>query len=68
MNTVVFAKIETGLKGHYDLSQDGMLSVSVHASHVEEEHATLGPIAIERYATTPLVHEAVRFAVETTRR
>ena len=36
--------------------------MAVHASHVEEEHATLGPIAIARYATTPLVHEAVRFA------
>ena len=66
MNTVVFGKIEKGLKEHYDLSEDGMLSVSVHASHVEEEHATLGPIAIERYATTPLVQEAVRFAVQHT--
>ena len=63
MNHVVFAKLEKGLREHYDLSEDAMLSVAVHASDVEEEHASLGPLAIERYGTTAYDQENIRFAV-----
>ena len=66
MNTFVFGKIEKGLLAHYDLSEKAMMSVSVHASHIEEEHATLGPIAIERYATTARDQEQIRFVVDHT--
>ena len=63
INPLVFAKIEKGLREHYDLSEEAMLSVSVHASDVEEEHGSLGPTAMERYASTAQMQEAVRFAV-----
>jgi pyrroloquinoline quinone (PQQ) biosynthesis protein C len=63
MNHVVFAKLEKGLREHYDLTEDAMLSVAVHASDVEEEHASLGPLAIQRYGTTAYDQENIRFAV-----
>ena len=63
INPLVFAKIEKGLREHWNLSEDAMLSVAVHASDVEEEHGTLGPVAMERYASTAQMQEAVRFAV-----
>ena len=63
MNTVVFAKIEKGLRQHYDLSEDAMLSFAVHASDVEEEHASLGPMAIERYGVSAYDQRNIRFAV-----
>ena len=63
INPLVFAKMEKGLRAHYDLSEEAMVSVAVHASDVEEEHGTLGPVAMERYATTAQMQEAVRFAV-----
>jgi pyrroloquinoline quinone (PQQ) biosynthesis protein C len=63
INPLVFAKMEKGLRAHYDLSEDAMISVAVHASDVEEEHGSLGPVAMERYATTTQMQEAVRFAV-----
>ncbi|MSP52353.1 MAG: hypothetical protein EXQ91_08205 [Alphaproteobacteria bacterium] len=63
INPVVFALLEKGLRKHYKLSEDGLRSVSVHASHVEEEHGSLGPIAMKRYATTKRAQDGVRFAV-----
>lgn len=66
MNHVVFAKLEKGLRDHYDLSEDAMLSIAVHASDVEEEHASLGPLAIERYGTTAYDQKNIRFAVKHT--
>ena len=63
MNHVVFAKLEKGLREHYDLDEDALLSVAVHASDVEEEHASLGPLAIERYGTGAWEQENIRFAV-----
>ena len=63
INPLVFAKMEKGLRAHYHLSEEAMVSVAVHASDVEEEHGTLGPVAMERYATTAQMQEAVRFAV-----
>jgi pyrroloquinoline quinone (PQQ) biosynthesis protein C len=66
MNPFVFALLEKGLRKHYDLTEDGLRSISVHASDVEEEHGSLGPIAMRRYATTKTAQEGVRFAVEHT--
>ena len=63
MNHVVFAKLEKGLREHYDLDEDALLSVAVHASDVEEEHASLGPLAIARYGTGAWEQENIRFAV-----
>ena len=63
INPMVFANIEKGLREHYDLSEDAMRSIAVHASDVEVEHGTLGPIAMERYATSADAQDGVRFAV-----
>lgn len=66
INPFVFGKLEKGLRRHYDFSEDGLMFFSVHASDVEEEHGSLGPIAFERYATTPRAQDGVRFAVHHT--
>lgn len=63
INPFVFAKLEKGLREFYDLSEDGLMFFSIHASDVEEEHGSLGPVAMERYASTPLAQDGVRFAV-----
>jgi pyrroloquinoline quinone (PQQ) biosynthesis protein C len=63
LNPFVFAEIEKGLRAHYDLTEEQITSIAVHASDVEEEHGTLGPTAMERYATTERAQEGVRFAV-----
>ena len=63
INPLVFAKMEKGMRAHYNLSEEAMVSVAVHASDVEEEHGTLGPVAMERYAQTAQMQDAVRFAV-----
>ena len=63
INPFVFAVLEKGLREHYDLTDDGLMSISVHASDVEEEHGTLGPMAMTRYATTKPEQDSVRFAV-----
>jgi len=63
LNPLVFGRLEQGLREHYDLSENGLLSVAVHASDVEEEHGVLGPTAMRRYATSADIQDAVRFAV-----
>ena len=63
INPLVFGELEQGLREHYDLSEEGLMSISVHASDVEEEHGTLGPTAMSRYATTAQTQESLRFAV-----
>jgi pyrroloquinoline quinone (PQQ) biosynthesis protein C len=63
LNPAIFKKIETGLRKHYDLSDDALLSISVHASDVEEEHGTMGPAILRRYATSEHMQSQVRFAV-----
>ena len=63
INPFVFAEIEKGLREHYDLTEDGIMSIAVHASDVEEEHGSLGPIAMSRYATTKETQDSLRFAV-----
>ena len=63
INPLVFAEIELGLREHYDLTEDGIMSIAVHASDVEEEHGSLGPVAMSRYATTKEAQDSLRFAV-----
>ena len=63
INPLVFGELEQGLREHYDLSDEGLMSISVHASDVEEEHGTLGPTAMSRYATTSVAQESLSFAV-----
>ena len=63
INPLVFGIVEKGLREHYDLTDEGLMSISVHASDVEEEHGTLGPTAMTRYATTKPEQDSVRFAV-----
>lgn len=63
INPFVFGKLEKGLREHYDLSEEGLMFFSVHASDVEIEHGSLGPITFERHATSPDLQDRVRFAV-----
>jgi pyrroloquinoline quinone (PQQ) biosynthesis protein C len=63
LNPMIFRKVLTGLRQHYDLSESALTSIAVHASEVEEEHGTLGPLAISRYATSDYAQHGVRFAV-----
>ncbi len=63
LNPLIFAKILEGLKEHYDLSEDALASIAVHASDVEVEHGSLGPTAMSRYATSEYAQRGVRFAV-----
>jgi pyrroloquinoline quinone (PQQ) biosynthesis protein C len=61
INPGIFQRVETALRQNYELSEWGIQSISVHASHVEEEHGSLGPTTFERYATTPLQQNDLRF-------
>jgi pyrroloquinoline quinone (PQQ) biosynthesis protein C len=63
INPLVFGELEKGLRKHYDLSEAAMQSFAVHASDVEEEHGSLAPTAMARYATTAQAQDAVRRAV-----
>ena len=63
LNPMIFRKVLTGLRQHYDLSESALASIAVHASEVEEEHGTIGPLAISRYATSDHAQRGVRFAV-----
>lgn len=65
-NPAVLGRIYRGMKKHYGISDDALESLAVHASHVEEEHGTLGPIAFERHATTAYWQDRVRFTVQHT--
>ena len=66
INPIVFGILEEGMREHYDLTDEGLMSISVHASDVEEEHGTLGPMAMSRWATTEPEQNGVRFAVQHT--
>jgi len=63
LNPMIFAKILAGLRAHYDLGEDALTSIAVHASEVEVEHGSLGPTAISRYATGVDAQRGLRFAV-----
>ncbi len=62
-NPFCFARVETGLRENYGISEQGLQSIAVHASHVEQEHGSLGPDSFARYATTAKDQNAVRFSV-----
>ena len=61
INPIIFRRVETALRRNYELSEAGIQSIAVHASHVEEEHGSLGPTAFTRYATTAYQQNALRF-------
>ena len=63
LNPHVLGRVYQGLKEHYDISEEGLASLAVHASHVEEEHGSLGPLAFERHAQTVDGQNGVRAAV-----
>jgi pyrroloquinoline quinone (PQQ) biosynthesis protein C len=65
-NPEVLGRIYQGVKKNYKLSDYALEALEVHASHVEEEHGSLGPIAFERYANTIYWQDRVRFAVQHT--
>jgi len=46
------AVIADGLRRHYPFSEEDIAFWATHGSEVEEEHADVGPIMVERYATT----------------
>ena len=62
-NPPVNQKILDGLKKHYKLPEEAITTIHVHASHVEEEHGMLGPVAFSRYATTPYAQDRIRATV-----
>ena len=61
INPLCFSKIETALRENYDISERGLQSIAVHASHVEEEHGSLGPVAFERYCRSADMQNRLRF-------
>lgn len=63
LNPEVLGRVYRGMQKNYDLSEEALKSLAVHASHVEEEHGSLGPVAFERYARTVYDQDRVRFVV-----
>lgn len=61
INPFCFSKIENALRENYEISEWGLQSIAVHASHVEEEHGSLGPIAFERYCQSAEMQNRLRF-------
>lgn len=54
------AVIGEGLRRHYGFSDQEAAFWIAHASEVEAEHAEVGPLAVDRYATTDDVRERLR--------
>lgn len=63
INPIVFGRLAEALRKHYQVSERALRPFDVHASEIEIEHGKLADEAIMRYATTPWLQEAVRFAV-----
>ena len=63
INPMCFSKIEKALRDNYEISEWGLQSIAVHASHVEEEHGSLGPTAFERYCQSADMQNKLRFTV-----
>ena len=63
INPLCFSKIEKALRENYEISEWGLQSIAVHASHVEEEHGSLGPAAFERYCQSAYMQNRLRFTV-----
>lgn len=58
-------RLVPGLVDHYRVPQSAMGYWNVHIS-VEDDHGSLGPIAVERFATTDAAQAGVRVAVQRT--
>jgi len=63
INPIVFGKLAEALRTHYRVSDRALRPFDVHASEIEIAHGKLADAAIQRYATTRHVQDAVRFAV-----
>jgi pyrroloquinoline quinone (PQQ) biosynthesis protein C len=63
INPLCFGRIEKAMRKHYAISDYGLQSIAVHASHVEVEHGSLGPAAFARYCTTADAQNRLRFTV-----
>jgi pyrroloquinoline quinone (PQQ) biosynthesis protein C len=57
------AVIAEGLRRHYPFSEEDIAFWATHASEVEEEHADVGPIMVERYATSGESRDRLRALV-----
>lgn len=57
------AIIADGLRRHYPFSEDDIAFWATHGSEVEEEHADVGPIMVERYATSDESRDRLRALV-----
>ena len=49
------------LRANYEISEWGLQSIAVHASHVEQEHRSLGPRTFERYCQSADMQNRLRF-------
>jgi hypothetical protein len=58
----VFGKLAEALRTRYKVSEHALRPFDVHASEIEIAHGKLADAAIERYATTPWLQDAIRFA------
>ena len=58
------AVIADGLRRHYPFSEEDIAFWATHASEVEEEQADVGPIMVERYATSAESRDRLRALVE----
>ncbi|HZT06488.1 MAG TPA: iron-containing redox enzyme family protein [Chloroflexota bacterium] len=58
-------RIVRGLRTHYEIPQEGMGYWTVHIE-VEDEHGSVGEMAVERFAKTDEQQSAVRDAVQRT--
>src|SRR5207248_8677250 len=56
-------RIVRGLRQHYQVQNEGMGYWLVHIE-VEDDHGSLGPIAVERFARTDEQQQGVRTAVQ----
>lgn len=57
------AVIADGLRRHYPFSEDDIAFWAIHGSEVEEEHADVGPIMVDRYAKSDETREHLRTIV-----
>ena len=63
INPLCFSKVEKALRANYEISEWGLQSIAVHASHVEQEHGSLGPRTFERYCQSADMQNKLRFTV-----
>ena len=63
INPLCFSKVEKALRANYEISEWGLQSIAVHASHVEQEHGSLDPVTFERYCQSADMQNRLRFTV-----